>query len=189
MFGQRLFTARKAKNLTLEQLAQIYNKRFGGGLSRGTLSKYENEKQEPMISTVGHLASILEVSVDHLINGDENNSKPKKSLFTDINKKAMEKNSEEDIDLLKLNYNKLNILGKQKADEYVADLAENPKYTETTPKVVGITTPNITADIPQQPKKNNTQESAPSLSDSGNIAAFGAEETRPAKLKKANTTL
>lgn len=71
MFGQRLFNARKTKNLTLEQLAQIYNDKFDGGLSKGTLSKYENGKQEPMISTVGNLASILGVSVDYLIN-DEN---------------------------------------------------------------------------------------------------------------------
>ncbi len=73
MFGKRLYEARKKRGLTLEQLASIYNKRFDGGLSKGTLSKYENEKQEPMISTVGNIASILGVSVDYLIDDKENN--------------------------------------------------------------------------------------------------------------------
>lgn len=67
VFGRNLLIARKRKGLTLEQLAELYNKKFGGGLSKGTLSKYENEKQEPMISTVGNLAAILDVSVDYLI--------------------------------------------------------------------------------------------------------------------------
>ena len=42
MFSENLKIARKRKDYTLEQLANEYNKRFGGGLSKGTLSKYEN---------------------------------------------------------------------------------------------------------------------------------------------------
>lgn len=67
MFGQNLRKARTEKGLTLEKLAEIYNQRFGGGLSKGTLSKYENEKQEPMISVVANLATVLNVSVDYLL--------------------------------------------------------------------------------------------------------------------------
>ena len=63
--------ARKQRGFTLERLADVYNRRFGGGLSKGTLSKYENTKQEPMISTVGNLSAILGVSVDYLLNGEE----------------------------------------------------------------------------------------------------------------------
>ncbi len=63
--------ARKKRGFTLERLADVYNRRFGGGLSKGTLSKYENNKQEPMISTVGNLSAILGVSVDYLLNGEE----------------------------------------------------------------------------------------------------------------------
>lgn len=166
-FKNRLKQAMNLRGIKQFELCQITD------IPKSALSQYLSGNFKPKQSRVYLLAKALNVNEAWLIGFDV----------------PMEKNSEEDIDLLKLNYNKLNILGKQKADEYVADLAENPKYTETTPKVVGITTPNITADIPQQPKKNNTQESAPSLSDSGNIAAFGAEETRPAKLKKANTTL
>lgn len=71
MFGKNLMYARKKRGFTLERLADVYNRRFGGGLSKGTLSKYENNKQEPMISTVGNLSAILGVSVDYLLNGEE----------------------------------------------------------------------------------------------------------------------
>lgn len=88
MFGKRLLMARKQKGLTLEKLAEIYNERFNGNLSKGTLSKYENGKQEPMISTVGNLALILDASVDFLI-GDENkdsdNSKEKQIFSKKLN--------------------------------------------------------------------------------------------------------
>lgn len=67
MFGKKLSAARKGKGLTLEQLADMYNEKYDGGMSKGTLSKYENEKQEPMISTVGNLAAILGVSADYLM--------------------------------------------------------------------------------------------------------------------------
>ena len=55
------------KNLTLENLAEKYNERFDAGLSKGTLSKYENGKQEPMITVVNNLATILGVSTDYLL--------------------------------------------------------------------------------------------------------------------------
>lgn len=67
MFGKKLRMARAEKGYTLEQLARVYNATFSGGLSKGTLSKYENEKQEPMISVVGNLSTILNVSVDYLL--------------------------------------------------------------------------------------------------------------------------
>lgn len=67
MFGEQLKKARLHKGYTLEQLADIYNVRFDGKLSKGTLSKYENNKQEPMISVVNNLSSILEVSTDFLL--------------------------------------------------------------------------------------------------------------------------
>ena len=84
-FGENLKRARKNKNLTLESLAEIYNKRFSSGMSKGTLSKYENEKQEPMISVVNNLASILNVSVDFLLKG-EPDSKEDLSDINDLEK-------------------------------------------------------------------------------------------------------
>ena len=70
-FGDKLKECRKAKNLTLEELAYKYNRRFEGGLSKGTLSKYENNKQEPLVSVVSNLTEILDVSVDYLLGRTE----------------------------------------------------------------------------------------------------------------------
>ncbi len=67
MFGERLKEARKSKGLTLEQLAELYNKTYNKGLNKGTLSKYENSKQEPMITVVQNLAALLGVSTDYLV--------------------------------------------------------------------------------------------------------------------------
>ena len=67
MFGKRLRKVRLSQGLTLEELASKYNAMFDGGLNKGTLSKYENEKQEPMMSTVLNLSVILNVSSDYLL--------------------------------------------------------------------------------------------------------------------------
>ena len=67
MFGKRLKETRLSMGLTLEELANRYNAAFDGGLNKGTLSKYENGKQEPIVSTVSNLSTILNVSVDYLM--------------------------------------------------------------------------------------------------------------------------
>lgn len=71
-FGDKLKECRRAKGLTLEELAQKYNRRFDGGLSKGTLSKYENNKQEPLVSVVGNLTELLDVSTDYLLGRTDN---------------------------------------------------------------------------------------------------------------------
>ena len=71
MFGNNLKRARTEKGYTLEQLASLYNTTFEGGLSKGTLSKYENGKQEPMINVVAKLAAVLHVSLDTLLGESE----------------------------------------------------------------------------------------------------------------------
>lgn len=67
MFGDRLREIRKEKGYTLEQLSDMYNKVFDAGLNKGTLSKYENGKQEPMISVVDNLATLLNTPTDYLL--------------------------------------------------------------------------------------------------------------------------
>lgn len=65
--GDKLKECRKAKGLTLEELAFKYNRRFDGGMSKGTLSKYENNKQEPLVSVITNLTELLDVSSDYLL--------------------------------------------------------------------------------------------------------------------------
>ncbi len=71
-FGDKLKECRRAKNMTLEELALKYNRRFDGGLSKGTLSKYENNKQEPLVSVVSNLTEILDISSDYLLGRTDN---------------------------------------------------------------------------------------------------------------------
>ncbi len=86
-FGDKLKECRRAKGMTLEELAFKYNRRFGGGLSKGTLSKYENNKQEPLVSVVTNLTEILDISSDYLlgrsdqIQVDEGSSLQNENIF------------------------------------------------------------------------------------------------------------
>ena len=71
-FGDKLKECRKAKNMTLEELALKYNRRFDGGMSKGTLSKYENNKQEPLVSVITNLTELLDISSDYLLGRSDN---------------------------------------------------------------------------------------------------------------------
>ena len=59
-FGEKIRELRKAKNLTLSQLADLAN------LSVMTLSKIENNRYNPSILTVGKLANIFDAEHDEL---------------------------------------------------------------------------------------------------------------------------
>jgi len=75
MFSDKFKEARLRSGYTLEQLAEKYNRTFpNGGLNKGTLSKYENNKQEPMITTVQNLATLLDISVDYLLDNKHHKS-------------------------------------------------------------------------------------------------------------------
>jgi transcriptional regulator with XRE-family HTH domain len=66
MFPKRLKKVRQIVGWTLEELATKYNQAFGGGLNKGTLSKYETGRQEPSSGTLFNLAQVLGVSTDYL---------------------------------------------------------------------------------------------------------------------------
>lgn len=66
MFSDKLKGLRKKKGLSMEELADNYNKKFDGKLNKSTLSRYENGLQEPMINVVKNLATFFNVSLDYL---------------------------------------------------------------------------------------------------------------------------
>lgn len=90
MFGKRLKNLRKDNDLTLDELATLYNSQYDGGLNKGTLSKYENGKQEPMISVVINLAALFNVPTDYLL-GKTDNISTKESSLTKRDEKDIEK--------------------------------------------------------------------------------------------------
>lgn len=123
MFGARLKAAREAKGLTMDELVTLYKKKFPiSGLNKGTLSKYENEKQEPMINTVNRLAEILEVSVDYLSgklpdqNSEESRVKPVDLNSADYVKVTNDIRNHIDL------YTQLLPAGRQAADDNVFTL-------------------------------------------------------------------
>ncbi|MBS6956550.1 MAG: helix-turn-helix transcriptional regulator [Enterocloster asparagiformis] len=91
MFGQNLRIARKSKGYTLEELSELYNDTFGAGMNKGTLSKYENGKQEPMITVVANLATLLNIPIDFLLDTEslKINRRLIYSDFTDFEQKLL----------------------------------------------------------------------------------------------------
>lgn len=68
MLGDNIKFLRKAKKLTLEQLADELNKKYPGTINfnKGKLSKWENNKEEPKLSSIRLLADYFNVTVDKL---------------------------------------------------------------------------------------------------------------------------
>ncbi len=81
IFGKKLKQAREAKKMTMDEVVAVCKRQFPEcGLNKGTLSKYENGKQEPMISNVKYLAEVLDVSPDYLLGKEEKNIKHIKTV-------------------------------------------------------------------------------------------------------------
>lgn len=66
-FGSRLRELRKEHCLTMDELCDQFNRRFGAKLSKCTISRYENSTQEPMLNTVDLLARFFDVSPVYLM--------------------------------------------------------------------------------------------------------------------------
>ena len=65
MIGKNLQKLRKMMNLTQEALAEKV------GVARQTIAKWETEESTPDLEMSGKLASVLEVSLDDLVNAPE----------------------------------------------------------------------------------------------------------------------
>ena len=99
----RINNTRKEKNYTIKDLSKITN------ISISTLGKIlSGIVKEPSITSINKIAKALNVSVDYLVFGE---------------------NTTIEEPLIIKYYNKLNAIGKQKADEYIQDLSEQAKYT------------------------------------------------------------
>ena len=72
MIGKNLQKLRKQRSMTQEALAEAV------GVARQTIAKWETEESTPDLEMSGRLASVLEVSLDDLVNApeDELDSRP-----------------------------------------------------------------------------------------------------------------
>lgn len=66
-FGKIIKELRTKRDLTLDELADEVNRKFGTAINKGMISKWENEISEPKLETVRYLASFFNVSLDYLI--------------------------------------------------------------------------------------------------------------------------
>lgn len=127
-FGKRIQTARKAKGLTQNQLAQLV------GVATGTIQQYELDKREPKIETFQKIAEALGVSLSYFFpTNDEFELKftvdideLKRSVFTgDTGDKTLDSIIE--------NYHQLNEAGQQQLADQAESLTYIPKYKKRDP--------------------------------------------------------
>lgn len=69
--GENLKSLRKSRNLTLENLSNELNKTYPNTLNfnKGKISKWENNKEEPMLSSIKLLADYFNVTIDDIYKG------------------------------------------------------------------------------------------------------------------------
>lgn len=61
-FGSRLRQLRVERGLSMDSFCEQYNEAKGQHLSKSTVSRWENNTQEPMVSTIASIASFFGVS-------------------------------------------------------------------------------------------------------------------------------
>lgn len=69
MFPENLKRLRTEHDYTMDQLSDIYNKRFQGKMNKSTISRYENGLQEPLYTVVKNFAELFNVSIDEMSGG------------------------------------------------------------------------------------------------------------------------
>lgn len=66
MLGEKLKLLRKNNRLTLDQLSEEFNSKFKSGTEKGTISKWENNKQIPNTKSLQMYCDYFNVSMDYL---------------------------------------------------------------------------------------------------------------------------
>lgn len=69
-FGKILKQLRESNGYSMDKLVELYNIKFNGKMNKSTLSRYENELQEPMLTVIVNLAKFFNVTVDYLSGND-----------------------------------------------------------------------------------------------------------------------
>lgn len=85
-FGKRFKSLREQKNLTQEELVNLFNKKYFSSFNKSTISQYENDKRKPEINVLENWADFFDVSIDYLL------------ARTDIKKKSDEKGHEKNVE-------------------------------------------------------------------------------------------
>ena len=105
-FAKRLRELRQLNNITQIEMANKL------GLNRVTYTNYEREKSEPSISTLKEIATIFNVSIDYLIDFDDDTKgkNNKKKLLLDIEAELNKINKTFELEIKNLLINLLNLI-------------------------------------------------------------------------------
>lgn len=65
--GQKLKSLRAERNLTLDMVVYDMNNRYDIEITKGNLSRWENDKNDPSLRLAAYLSKYYNVSLDYLI--------------------------------------------------------------------------------------------------------------------------
>lgn len=127
MIGNKIKELRKSHNLTLEELADILNKEYPDTINfnKGKISKWENDREEPRLSSVKILADYFDVPLDYF-NGIDIDQAEILTIFNQLDEDRQADVIDYATVLLneQINMKASTVLEKYKSDDYIIDYVE-----------------------------------------------------------------
>ena len=127
MIGKKIKELRKSHNLTLEELADILNKEYPDTINfnKGKISKWENDKEEPRLSSVKILADYFDVPLDYF-NGIDIDQAEILTIFNQLDEDRQANVVDYATTLLneQVSMKATTVLEKYKNDDYIIDYVE-----------------------------------------------------------------
>lgn len=127
MIGKKIKELRKNHNLTLEELADILNKEYPDTINfnKGKISKWENDREEPRLSSVKILADYFDVPLDYF-NGIDIDQAEILTIFNQLDEERQENVVDYATALLneQVSMKTTTVLEKYRTDDYVIDYVE-----------------------------------------------------------------
>ena len=127
MIGSKIKELRKSHNLTLEELADILNKEYPDTINfnKGKISKWENDREEPRLSSVKILADYFDVPLDYF-NGIDIDQAEILTIFNQLDEDRQSNVVDYATALLneQVSMKTSTVLEKYKDDDYIIDYVE-----------------------------------------------------------------
>ncbi|MGZ9835020.1 helix-turn-helix domain-containing protein [Streptococcus sp. V940] len=127
MIGKKIKELRKSHNLTLEELADILNKEYPDTINfnKGKISKWENDREEPRLSSVKILADYFDVPLDYF-NGIDIDQAEILTIFNQLDEDRQSNVIDYATVLLneQVSMKTTTVLEKYKDDDYIIDYVE-----------------------------------------------------------------
>ena len=127
MIGNKIKELRKSHNLTLEELADILNKEYPDTINfnKGKISKWENDREEPRLSSVKILADYFDVPLDYF-NGIDIDQAEILTIFNQLDEERQENVVDYATVLLneQVSMKETTVLEKYRTDDYIIDYVE-----------------------------------------------------------------